>query len=127
MTDLQDVLPTRMPDPVTFARNGEMVPVAEVVSWLQTGCPNIHKLTAAVLEKHFESVAFQPFPNGLAMAAVGKLKPESGGYHLPVCVNTPYSHAEIAVVGELLRTEARIRNPRHSMFQTTVGGNEPIV
>ncbi|QVW56146.1 hypothetical protein pEaSNUABM10_00001 [Erwinia phage pEa_SNUABM_10] len=115
---LEELMPTRMPDPVTFPRNGEPVPVADVVAWLRTGCPNIHHLTAAVLEKHFETVAFQPFPNELAMAAVGKLKPECGNYHIPVCVNTPYSHAEIAVIGELIRTEARIRNPNFGKYYT---------
>lgn len=123
MTDVtfESLAPTRMPDPVTFPRDGSMVPAADVVAWLRTGCPTTHCLTAALLEKHFESIAFQPFPNSLAMAAVGKLKPESGGYHLPVCVNTPYSHAELAVVGELVRTEARLRNPYFGKFFTVPG------
>ncbi|ANZ50189.1 hypothetical protein PARSHIK_280 [Erwinia phage vB_EamM_Parshik] len=118
---LEDFAPTRMPDDVTFVRDGTPVPVADVVAWLRTGCPKTHHLTAALLEKHFESIAFQPFPNGLAMAAVGKLKRESGDYHLPVCVNTPYSHGELAAVGELIRTEARLSNPHFGKFFTVPG------
>lgn len=118
MTELADFMPTRMPEPVTFPRDGSPVPITVVVDWFRTGCPNVHEQYAAILEARFESVSLLPFPDGSAMAVIGKTNQHNGAYRITCSVMTPHENPELAVLAELTRVFHRTTGYLRGDFKT---------